>query len=130
MKTAVITSGLGANQWRGVPASPIWLPAMCAVLVCLAAVPGCNRPPAVPDPGAASPDPDAAAEHATLGQAYFTEGDKARAAAEFSQAIAAQPTVAQHYADRAACLIHLGRTAAALADFDQAIKLDPDNPER
>lgn len=99
------------------------------MLVCLAAPPGCNRPPAAPDAGAASPDSDAAAEHATLGQAYFTEGDKARAAAEFSQAIAAQPTVAQHYADRAACLIHLGRTAAALADFDHAIKLDPDNPE-
>ncbi len=103
-----------------------WGCVACAAFV-LAFAPGCHRQPAQPAAAQSEAEPE---DHVAIGQAYYREGDAARAVAEFSQAIAADPRAVNVYLERASAYLRLGRIQAAFADFDKAIELEPENPER
>ena len=115
------------NERRSLPATRHGLGMGGVRGFCLGAAPGCHREPA--QPAAAQPEAEPE-DHVALGQAYYREGDAARAVAEFSQAIAADPRAVNIYLERANAYLRLGRSQAAFADFDKAIELEPENPER
>ena len=61
------------------------------------------------------------------GAASLARNDFARAAADFTRAIAVEPTVARHFHDRALALIAQGQSGPAMADLDEALRLKPDD---
>jgi DNA-binding response OmpR family regulator len=59
----------------------------------------------------------------------YRERKYAMAIAQFDQAIEIDPTLAYVWHDRGACYRELGQDAEALKNFDQAVKLEPDDEE-
>jgi tetratricopeptide (TPR) repeat protein len=63
--------------------------------------------------------------HFAQARAYLSKGERAKAVEEFGKAIAIRGDVAEYYARRGHTLVELNDLAAALKDFDQALRLDP-----
>jgi tetratricopeptide (TPR) repeat protein len=59
------------------------------------------------------------------GATFAERGDQARALADYSQAIAANPRYADAYNNRGNAYAALGDLARATVDYDEAIRLDP-----
>jgi len=57
----------------------------------------------------------------------FRASDYMQAAAEYTVAMSLDPTCAALYANRAACMMKLGRSEDALADASKCVELDPTN---
>lgn len=69
-----------------------------------------------------------AADHLNSGRELIQQGEYARAADEFGQAIALAPEDPQAYRERAYAYVKLGRPDAAVADADRALLLRPADP--
>lgn len=64
-----------------------------------------------------------------LGMAYVGKGDMTPAIAIFEKILASSPTAAPAYYGRGVALFRAGKTADGLKDLDEAIRLDPRNPQ-
>ena len=63
-----------------------------------------------------------------LGMAHVGKGDAKAALEVFDRLMAASPSAAAHYG-RALAYQRAGQNAAALADLDEAVRLEPRNPQ-
>ena len=63
--------------------------------------------------------------HENRGAAYRLQGDVANARADFTRAIAVNPSYVRAYANRASLALAQRDFDGAIADLDAAIKLDP-----
>jgi len=79
-----------------------------------------------PAPVSAIPSRATANQHFELGQSYYLKGDLDTAIAEYSLAIALDPTHIAAYAARGRALGMLAAYDRAIADYTAAIALDPD----
>ena len=87
-----------------------------------------SGPPSTATSMASVPDSAAPTDAAGLtrrGSAFAARRDFVSAAADFTKAIELDPTVAQHYFDRANVRLMLGQKLLAKEDLDQGVKIDP-----
>ena len=66
--------------------------------------------------------------HNLLGQAHLRQNQDAEALTAFGRAIETDANFADAYGNRGTLLAEMKRLPEALADFDQALALRPDNP--
>ena len=69
-------------------------------------------------------NPDSDVSHHLLGTALFQQQQFQAAEKEFREAVRLNSTADNHYS-LAACLMSMGRDTEALAELDQAARLDP-----
>jgi tetratricopeptide (TPR) repeat protein len=86
-------------------------------------VAGCALAPSRPPP-----DPLSAEEHNDLGVAYFARGEPARAAREFSRALALRPDLVRARVNLGDARLALGEVDAAIAAYEAARAARPDDP--
>jgi len=65
----------------------------------------------------------------SLGNAYFVKGNFALAKEYYTQAIAADPSYASAYLNRANALVKNGELSDALTDYQAFLGMDPGNPK-
>jgi tetratricopeptide (TPR) repeat protein/predicted aspartyl protease len=87
-----------------------------------------DPPPAAAGAAKDGPAPGDAAGFARRGAAFASRRDFPAAVADFTRAIELEPSVAQHYYDRALARLNVRQPVLAMADLDQALKLKPDDP--
>jgi tetratricopeptide (TPR) repeat protein len=78
-------------------------------------------------PGQYADAPTDAAGFTRRGEAFMSRRNFAAAIADFGRAVELEPTVPQHFRDRARGHLAKGEPLLALADFDQALKLKADD---
>jgi Flp pilus assembly protein TadD len=71
--------------------------------------------------------PDSALAHHYLGTALFEVQSFENAEKEFREAVRLEPTAQNHYS-LAACLMAMGHNDQALAELENASRLDPSQP--
>jgi tetratricopeptide (TPR) repeat protein len=69
-----------------------------------------------------------ALHHFLIGRLYMSQADNAKAAAEFREAVALAPGAARFWLDLGLTAHDSGRGTEAIAAFDKAISLAPDDP--
>lgn len=71
--------------------------------------------------------PDRPSAHNNLGLSYFERGDFEDALIHYGKAIQLEPT-SVHFNNRGLANYHINKQEEAKADFDMAIKKDPNDP--